>query len=139
MFRARTPPWLTGKTTAPIVFWMLRRRCSKADRATALAVTLSVLAVALASTGALAAGLDGPGEACFNCSGCDTGECGDVDGSPPTSHHHCCVTSCLSHAPATLSSPSPAPAPVIVGPMARVASVTVASLAPETPYRPPRA
>jgi hypothetical protein len=129
---------LTGQTATLIVYVMLRPVHSMADRVMALSAAIAFLVVVLASTGAFVAGGDASGEPCFSCSGCDSGECGDGDGAPPMSHHHCCTTSCLAHASAALPSAHSAPAPVIVGPMARTPSVAVTSRVADTPYRPPR-
>lgn len=103
-----------------------------------MAVALALLGVVLGSTGAFAAGPDASGEPCFSCAGCESGECGDGDQTPLTSHHHCCTTCCLSHASMVFSAAHASPAPMMARSTVRTASVAVASRAAETPDRPPR-
>jgi hypothetical protein len=105
------------------------------ERVAAIVVSLSFLVVLLGAAGAFAA--DSDDGSCVGCPGCDAGKCDD-DVDPLTSHHHCCTTSCLSHATVTLLTAQMAPDPVIVGPMARSLPVAVTGRPTEPPYRPPR-
>jgi hypothetical protein len=109
-----------------------------ADGATALAVVVALLVVLLASTGLLAVGGEVSGAFCFNCSSCESGECGDDGCAPSSPDHHCCNTSCFSLTPVVFSRQHVTPTPVTSGRLHGNDFVAAASLPPDTPYRPPR-
>ena len=111
-------------------------RLSIPRRATALLALLAMLAF-LGSSAGFAADPDADGERCVGCHGCENGDCRE-DGDPFTSHHHCCATSCMSHAPFALPSPVSSPAQVMTETILNSATVAENGRSPETPYRPPR-
>jgi hypothetical protein len=116
---------------------MAPRRASATGKTAAVLILAALVVVLLGSTGGFAADPDSPGEACVGCAGCDSGNCGDDD-DPLTPHHHCCTTSCLSHAPFALPGAQPALAPASVAAMASLPAVAPSRRSPKTHYRPPR-
>lgn len=130
---------LTRLARSHIVSGMPCGRFSIGHRLAAVVALAAFLAMlSFASSGAIAAADEPVEELCTSCGGCDAGECGGEDGSHPDSHHHCCATSCLSHAALTLpsapSTTSPAEAEPLPAPVAR----SLSPRSPEPPYRPPR-
>jgi hypothetical protein len=111
---------------------------SSGKRVAAGFAVLALLLALLGSTGGWVADSDAPGESCVGCEGCDSGECGGDGENPLTSHHHCCTTSCLAHAPLSFPVAPSNPAPVLIGPMVQGLTVPVAGRTASAPYRPPR-
>ena len=111
---------------------------STGSRTTAVLALSALIVVLLGSTVGFAADSDAGGEPCVGCAGCESGECGGEDGSPFTSHHHCCATCCMSHVALALPTVPSSPAPVIAEPILVRAALAVTGRGPETPYRPPR-
>lgn len=114
---------------------VFRRIRGRSRRAAALVALVASLFLAAAGAGALAEG--DAGESCAACTACERGECGDGHG-PDADAHHCCATSCLSHAQLTLSRGLPAarPVPLAVPPAALPAGN--GGVEPDTPHEPPR-
>jgi len=108
------------------------------ERTAALLVLSSLMVVLIGSTVGFAADPDAGGELCVGCSGCEKGECGGEDGSPFGSHHHCCITSCMSHTSFALPIVPSSAAPPMAQPSVMPAILGLTSRTSETPYRPPR-
>jgi len=107
--------------------------------AAAGALAAIVFTVLFAALGAVAGGSAAAAEElCTSCGGCDAGECGSEDGTHPDSHHHCCATSCLSHAALTLPSAPSTTTPADAEPLAAPVVRSLSPRSPEPPYRPPR-
>lgn len=102
------------------------------------AFTLTAIVVVLGSTGGLAVLPETGDEGCVGCSGCETGQCQGQGEEPLTSHHHCCVTCCMSHTPLTQPTALWLQAPANLEPLPPRAPVFVTGPAPESPFRPPR-
>jgi hypothetical protein len=103
-----------------------------------VALTAFVFTVLFASVGALAGGTAAAEELCASCGGCESGECGERDGQEPDSHHHCCTTSCLSHAAFTLPAAPSVATPAVATPLSAPVVRSLSPTSPEPPYRPPR-
>jgi hypothetical protein len=129
---------LTIRYFKPIVVRVKSNRFSIGGRTTALLALSALLIVLLGATAGFAADDDAGGEACVGCAGCEGGECGEQEGGPFTSHHHCCVTCCMSHAAFALPTAVSSPAAPIAAAMPTCVSPAVTGRSPDTPFRPPR-
>jgi hypothetical protein len=117
---------------------MQRRTIRAGKRGGALVTLAAFLFVLLGAMPGLAADREAAGESCAGCPACEAGDCRNEAGHPLESHHHCCTTSCLSHASVTLAAEPIATAPEIVAPLASSGSLVVCGRSQDTPYRPPR-
>ena len=117
---------------------MRRRKSGNGDRVTACFALAALVVLFLGSTGAIALEPDAGDELCVGCSSRDDGACCEDAEDPLTSHHHCCATSCMTHASIAIMVANAAPVPVIGGPIRMGSTVAAIGRTPETPYRPPR-
>jgi len=130
---------LTGRRAEVIVRQVRYRRLNiTGRRVTALFALLSLAIVVTGATVALAADSAAGGEPCVGCGGCEAGECGDEGENPITSHHHCCTTCCLSHAPFALPFVIASPAPLAAERTPTPVAACELPVSAEPPYRPPR-
>jgi hypothetical protein len=116
----------------------MKRSGRTGSRATALLALSALILVVLGSAVGLASDPEAAGERCVGCAECERGNCGREEGNPLLSHHHCCASCCMSHAPLALSAALSSPAPVIAETMLACAPPAELGRNPETPYRPPR-
>jgi len=114
------------------------RGFSARDRLAAVCALLALAVVLLGSTGGLTADTGTEAESCVGCTRCESGRCGEGGDEPLTSHHHCCITCCFSHAPLTLAIESSTQVPAIAGSLSVNSTVAVVGGCLDAPYRPPR-
>ena len=120
---------------------MHARAFSSGTRGVATFTLSAMIIVVLGSTGGLAVLPETGDEGCVGCSGCsgcETGQCHGQGEDPLTSHHHCCVTCCMSHTPLTQPAALWVQTPANLEPMPACTPVVIAGPAPESPFRPPR-
>ena len=107
-------------------------------RMTAVLTLATGLVVFVGMMGGFAAA-DLAEEDCLSCEGCDSGECEGEQDNSDAAHHHCCVSTCMSHASVAVAS-SPL---ALATPIAEFASASsclgLIAQSPEALLRSPRA
>lgn len=112
--------------------------CSASIRIMAFFALATGLVIFVGMMGGLAAA-DSPEEVCLSCTGSETDACEGEQDNSGAAHHHCCVSSCMSHASVAVArSPSAAATPIAEFASASSCPGLIAQ-SPEAPYRPPRA